>query len=310
MEGSDHDKYLSRISLMMDYLAINGPTHMKVLAEEYGTSERTIRRDIDERLHFFPIEIKRGIVTLEEGFNLDDKSLRENELLITELALNSIKGIDEVVDKTLHTVRAKLSYPLFFSPYNLKAELYEPINMNSELLNKIEDAITNRNVSSIKSNDLTSSIDPYKVVAFDGIWYLFAKDRNDMKIKTYLISNIQEFRASTKVYSTTHVNTDELLENVHTAWFEDGNSFDVTVKVKKEIAHYFELKKHLSSQEIIKKNVDSSIIVKFSVSCDEDVDNLIKAWLPHIEVIKPERFRKKLISELELYVKELKNYTL
>jgi len=70
------------------------------------------------------------------------------------------------------------------------------------------------------------------------------------------------------------------------------------------------LKKHLSSQKILKENSDDSLIVSFSVSSDEDVDNLIKSWLPHIEVMKPERFRKKLISELELYVKELKQISL
>jgi len=46
--------------------------------------------------------------------------------------------------------------------------------------------------------------------------------------------------------------------------------------------------------------------VSFQVSHDEDVDNLIKAWLPHIEVLKPERFRKRLVGELEAYVRELK----
>ena len=306
MAARDHDVFFSRLILMIDHLSQNRSASLADLAQEYGVDERTIRRDVD-RLHFFPIELNKGIVSLEEGFSLGDKTLGENELLIAELALNAIGGIDEVVDKTLHSIRAKLTNPLFFSPYNVKAELYQSIDMDSELLNNIEDAITKRNVSKITSNEITSIIDPYKIVAFDGIWYLLAKDKEDEKIKTYLVSNIQEFRATTNVYSTKYTNVKELLDNVHTAWFEDGNSFDVTVKVKKEIAHYFKLKKHLSSQEIIRENSDGSIVVRFSVSCDEDVDNLIKAWLPHIEVIKPERFRKKLIGELETYIKELKN---
>ena len=63
----------------------------------------------------------------------------------------------------------------------------EAINMDSELLNKIEDAIKKNNISKITSNDITSIIEPYKVVAFDGFWYLLAKDLKDTKIKTYLI---------------------------------------------------------------------------------------------------------------------------
>ena len=54
--------------------------------------------------------------------------------------------------------------------------------------------------------------------------------------------------------------------------------------------------------DVEKENDDGSLIVTLAVSSDEDIDNLIKAWLPHIEVIKPERFKKRLILELEEYV--------
>jgi len=60
-----------------------------------------------------------------------------------------------------------------------------------------------------------------------------------------------------------------------------------------EIVHYFKLKNFLSSQEILEEYDDGSIIVKFDVTSDEDVDNLIKSWLPHIEILEPERLRKK-----------------
>lgn len=176
--------------------------------------------------------------------------------------------------------------------------------MDSELLNKIEDAIIKRNVSYIKSNSIVSKVEPYKVVSFDGFWYLFAKDAKDEKIKTYMISFIEEFRGTKEVYEKKDI--EKLLKNVHTAWFEYGNSFEVTVKVGSEIAHFFKLKNHLSSQKLIKEHNDGSIVVSFEVSHDEDVDNLIKSWLPHIEVIKPQRFRKKLINELENYINKLK----
>ena len=203
-------------------------------------------------------------------------------------------------------MRSKLSNPLFFTPYCIKAEGYEKIDMDSILLNKIENAIEMKNISKLDSNENSSLVEPYKVIAFDGIWYLLAKDIESNKIKTYLISNIEEFRATTQVFNLGEKDIDTILQNVHTAWFEDGNSFTVTLKIKKEIAHFFKLKKHLSSQKITKENKDGSLIVTYDVSCDEDVDNLVKAWLPHIEVLKPLRFRKRLLGELEEYIKGLK----
>jgi len=306
MTDIDHDKMFSRLISMMEILIRDKSTSLKEFAEMYNVNIRTIRRDV-KRLSFFPIELKRGIIYIEESYGLDRPDLNTQELLLTELALSAIHGIDDVTDKRVHSIRAKLTNPLYFTPYNIKAETYEEMNKNSEITNKIEDAITKRNLSKVTSNDIVCVVQPYKVVAFDGIWYLLAKDMADKKIKTFLMSQIQEFNASTKVFSTSYVDIDALLENVHTAWFEDGNSFNVKVKIKKEIAHYFKLKNHLSSQKIIKENSDGSILVTFDVSSDEDVDNLIKSWLPHIEVISPTRFKKRLVSELEEYLKELQN---
>lgn len=306
MEDSKHDKFFSRALLTLKRLSEEGPASVADLAEEYNCDKRTIYRDI-KRLHFFPLELKAGFVSVADGFSLENARLQENELLVAELAFSAIDGIDAKVDRHIQAIRSKLSNPLFFTPYGIKGESYEDINMDSELLNKIEDAIRLRNVSKVTSASIVSTVEPYKVVAFDGFWYLLAKDVKDQKIKTYLVSQINEFRASATVYETSKTNISEVLRNVHTAWFADGNSFEVKIKVKSQIAHYFKLKKHLPTQNILKENGDGSLIVTFDVSSDEDVDNVIKAWLPHIEVIKPDRFRKKIILELEAYVQELKS---
>ena len=306
MKPSQHDKFFARSILLLQELSEHGTKKVNELAEMFGVSKRTIYRDI-ERLHFFPIELEKGegIVRIAEGFTLENPKFQDYDLIVAELAFNSLEGMDEQINKHLNSLRAKILNPLFVSPYNIKSELFEKIDMDSELLNKIEDAIRKKNVAHVSSNENISVVKPYKVVAFDGIWYLLAKDTADNKIKTYLISSIKEFRAIAQVFTDEYVNVDKLLQNVHTAWFVDGNSFEVHVKVSAEIAHFFELKKHLISQKIIKKNDDGSLLLSFEVSHDEDVDNLIKAWLPHIEIIAPKRLRKKLKAELEAYLIQL-----
>ena len=305
MTISQHDKLFARVLLMLQSLKEENKRSVISLAEEFGVDKRTIYRDV-ERLHFFPIELRDGYVYMSEDYDITNPSLVDDELLLTELAFSAIDGIDETTDKKIHAIRAKLTNPLLMNPYKIQAEGYESINMNSELLNKIEDAIKNKNITMLRSNSIDSEIEPYRIVAFDGIWHLFARDRKDMKIKTYLIANIKEFKASLKCHNSDMKSVNKILDNVNTAWFEDGNSFSVKVKIKAEIANYFKLKKHLKSQEIQKENKDGSLIVTFQVSSDEDVDNLIKAWLPHIEIISPLRLRQRIVGELELYLKELK----
>ncbi len=305
MAQSQHDKLFARALLMLQSLKEESKRSVISLAEEFGVDKRTIYRDV-ERLHFFPIELVDGYVCLSEDYDVTAPSLVDDELLLTELAFSAIAGIDEGTDKKIHGIRAKLTHPLFFNPYKIQPEGFEAIDTNSEILNKIEDAIEQKNISKLMLNAKTIEVEPYRVVAFDGIWYLFAKDMDDAKIKTYLISRIEEFRASTKTFKYDKERINTILAGVHTAWFEDGNSFSVKVKIKKEIAHYFKLKKFLHSQEIKEEQKDGSLIVTFRVSSDEDVDNLIKAWLPHIEVVSPLRFRQRIATELEQYLKELK----
>ena len=83
-------------------------------------------------------------------------------------------------------------------------------------------------------------------------------------------------------------------------------NFEVTVKVGPKIAEFFRLRKHLSSQEILEEFEDGSLLISFDVSTDEDVDNLIKSWLPDIEVVTPQRFRNRIAKELEMYLSTLK----
>jgi predicted DNA-binding transcriptional regulator YafY len=279
--------------------------HIDELVEEFGVNRRTIYRDI-KRLDFFPLELQNGYIVVPDGFSIEHSNLDEDELLVTELAFNSIDGMDEKVRKKVDAIRAKLSTPLFFTPYGVKAQEFEHIDMDSTLLNTIEDAIAKRNVATVKNkNGILSVVEPYKVMAFDGFWYLLAKDRADGKVKTYLVASIESFRVSLERYTTSEIDIDKVLENVHTAWFEDGNSFEVEVEVASEIAHFFRLKKHLSSQKIVQEYQDGTLIVTFEVSSDEDVDNLIKAWIPHMKILKPLRLKEKIKQDIALYLQSL-----
>ena len=128
--------------------------------------------------------------------------------------------------------------------------------------------------------------------------------KNEKRVNTLWNCNIKNVNYSAKTFLA-NKSIDKILSNVHTAWFEDGVQFEVKIKVLKPIAHYFKKKKHLVSQQILKENADGSIDISFQVSSDEDIDNLIKAWLPHIIVLSPMRIKNKISLELKEYLKQL-----
>ena len=127
------------------------------------------------------------------------------------------------------------------------------------------------------------------------------KDEIDNKIKSFLLSDIKNIKFSNQKFSLDKP-INEILSNVHSAWFEDGCNFKVTILVHKVVAFYFKKKKIVPTQENLKELENGDLIISFSVSHYEDIDNLIKAWLPHIEIIDPIDYKEQITTELQNYL--------
>ena len=300
-----YDTTVTRLILILTKLDNGERLTQSELAKEFGVSLRTVQRDLN-RLSYFPIEKNRdGTLQFIEGFSLKRTSFEEMEMLLMYLSLSLVVDISPKFSKSAHSLVSKLLVPNFSTPYLIKHDPYESIDMDSSQMNEIEFAINNKRIIHIKMHDSSHKVEPYKIVSFDEIWYLFAKELNTEKIKTFFISDITHIETTQKTF-TLHRSVDSILENVHTACFEDGVQFDVKIKVMQPIAHFFKRKKHLASQETIEEYDDGSMLISFKVSAYEEVDNLIKSWLPHVEVISPAHLQDKIVDELEEYIKPYK----
>lgn len=67
---------------------------------------------------------------------------------------------------------------------------------------------------------------------------------------------------------------------------------DIVLLIPKKQARYFQLKKFLPSQEIIKEHNNGSIEIKYKVTTQNEVIGLLKQWIPYIKVIKPKSLKK------------------
>ncbi|MFK2823669.1 helix-turn-helix transcriptional regulator [Arcobacter sp. YIC-80] len=297
------DTVLRRLMLILQKLSDNELPTRKDLEKEFNVTAKTIQRDIYQRLSYFPIEkTSLGQYKFIEGFTLNKTTLKEDEMLFVYLSLSQIKDINENFEKITYDIFSKLLTPRYSSPYYIKPNSFQEIDMDSSLLNRLEKAIELNNMVELKLQNRVFIIEPYKVVSFDGIWYLFGKDTKDEKIRTVFIHEIKELYIQKCKYKLDKP-IDEILDNVHSAWFEDGNTMEVKVKVLPKAAFNFKLKKLLPSQEILKEYDDKSLLVKFTVSTQEDIDNIIKAWLPDIQIIEPQSYKEKFIKELQQYLK-------
>lgn len=305
MAIKDYDKILSRLMQILAKLSNGELPTMQELGEEFNVSLKTIQRDIYQRLMLFPIEKDPlGRLKFMEGFNLGKSRLSSDEIITMSLSLDMIKDAGSEFNESARHLFAKLLHPSFFNPYYIKPPQYESIDMDSPLMNRIESAIAGKEKSRMTYSGADVEVEPYKITNIEGIWYLLGCDPVQGKISTFLLSNISDFRSENVTFVPRH-DIERLLPRIQSAFFDSGRSFEVEVKVHAKVADYFRLKDHLPSQKIVKEYDDGAVGISYMVTHEEDVDNLIKAWLPDIEVVKPAFFREKIGRELQEYIKRL-----
>ncbi len=303
--AKDYDKILTRLIGILSKLSNDERYNTKELAIEYGVSVRSIQKDIKERLINFPIvKDNDGKFIFEYGFTLNKSLLTSDEMMLVSLALSQFEEVSDF-NKLTSSALKKLLNPTNFNPYYVKQDDLENIDIDSQMIGELEEAIKLQNHILIQGVRGDIEVEPYKIVAYDGIWYLVAKDEVDQKTKTFMIHRIQKIKTLQNKHKVSQKQVEELLDKTHSAWFEEGNCYEVTIKVFQNIAHLFLQRDFLQSQEILEELEDGSLIVSFDISHDEDIDNIIKAWLPDIEVIAPIRYRDKLKKELEDYLKRI-----
>jgi len=306
MAKKDYDKTLRRLTQILSKLSYDEKPNTQELADEFNVTVRTIQKDIRDNLTDFPIiRDSNHRLMFHDGFSLNRTILNNDEMMFLKIALSQfddVRNIELIKDRIFQ----KLSSKNFYNPYFIKQDDIEDLDIDSPFIERLEKQIHNQEILKAQLSSRTTEIEAYKIVNFDGFWYLFAKDLSDNKIKTFKLSEIQKLSSTQKYYKISAKGIENLLNKANSAFYSDGNSFEVIIKVYKEIAIYFKSKDFLESQKILEEYEDGSLKISFEVSHDEDIDNIIKAWLPHVEVLEPKRFRDKLINELESYITKVK----
>lgn len=304
MASKDYDKILLRLVSILEKLNYKEYPTVKDLAKEFKVSQRTIQRDF-QRLERFPImKNENGKYQFDDGFSFDRCNLSIEEMMTISLSLNIIKEAGSKFNESALYLFTKLLKPSYPSPYYIKPPSYEVIDMENSIIKNIERAISENKKVIISYKEKEVKIEPYKITNIDGLWFLLAYFLEEEKTKTFLLSDIKDVKAISSKFKA-KINVDDLLPSIHSGFFDDEKTFEVVIKVKPNIANYFKLKALLPSQKILKEYEDGSLKLSYEVSHEEDIDNLVKSWLPDIVVLEPVEYRDKVKKELLEYLEKL-----
>jgi predicted DNA-binding transcriptional regulator YafY len=248
---------------------------------------------------------RRGRHWVEFDTPVEELHLDTEKKIYLKLALEATEKMSDLSDPK-EEIASELGLERVASPYYIKSEEFEEIDTDDELIRDLALAIREDHPVGFVYEEERFYVDPLRLVIFDGIWYLYGYDKEeveDNRWKTWLLSGIAELEIE---YSRRHDIPDEKaqedLEEAPSPHFVPDRRVRVLLRVAEEAAELFTLKEHLPDQKILDREEDGSLRVEATVSVYEDLEREVKAWLPHIEILEPADYRERLIDELREYL--------
>jgi predicted DNA-binding transcriptional regulator YafY len=296
----DYDKALFRYTQIIAKLYGGAKLSNVELAEEFQVSTKTIQRDFAKLVIMFPIFQEKKLWQLESGFEFKENLSLEDQLTL-KLLQQASKSFDvsfsKRADKLLSRIDEQINSPIY-----TKIEM-EDISHKLNEFSTIEQAINSKNKIDITySMDYYSYdtvVDPYKIVNFEGFWYLIAKRKGSLR--RYYLQNIfdvvmleDRFRISK--------NVEDLISNAINIWFDESESFEIELLIDVSIAKYFMRKPISKSQRLKEFDDDGNMIVTLDITNEKEIIPIVKYWLPNITVLKPVELNDTIKDEIKKFL--------
>jgi predicted DNA-binding transcriptional regulator YafY len=290
--AKEHDTLATRLSLILTKLNNGERFTIEELSEEFNVGKRTLQRDIKERLSYLPIKKDGTYYFLEEYYlgklNFNDiknfAALSGIKHLFPSLEENFLKSVlDDVVK----------------SAYLIKGHNYIDTSSMKELFKTLEAAILGRKQVNFTYKAKQRTVEPYKLLNNKGIWYLAGVE--DGKLKTFSLIKISKCDISDVSfgYKDEIIQTLEKEDNI---WFS-SEQFEVILKIDKEVAGYFQRRKIIPNQLIVKELEDGGVLVSTMVGHFNQILPIVRYWIPNVTIVSPEGLQGQLEDGLREYLK-------
>lgn len=280
----DYDKILTRLTIILQRLYEGDSLSVAELAEEFNVSTKTIQRDFNERLIRFPVEKQGRKWRMQSGYKLTKERTPE-ETLVIEMLENIAQSIGAGFGTKAKHLFSKLQNHTK-NPIHSKT-IIEDLSDNLELFHQLEEAIGNYSIIMFNYNKKLRHVKPYKIVSFEGYWYLYGEELLEKKLKTYYFKDISHFKLTDEHFQPQN-HAYRILDRAINAWFEPNKEpFEVVINASPAIAKYFHRRPLSNTQRIEKIYEDESMDIALLVTSDREILHEIKKWMPDLIIISP-----------------------
>ena len=178
----NYDKALFRYTQIIAKLYSGAKLSNVELSKEFQVSTKTIQRDFAKLVSMFPIFQDKKLWQLEKDFEFKENLSIEDDItlkLLSQVSKSFDKSFAKRADKLLSRIDDNINSPIY-----TKVEL-EDISHKLYEFAQIEKAINSNHKIEITYNlddySYETVVNPYKIVNFEGFWYLIAKRKNNLR---------------------------------------------------------------------------------------------------------------------------------
>ena len=281
----------------------NGETlSITEVAREFGEINKTLQRDFKKLM-----EGNYGIIRADDG----KRFVLSKKQITSKSADTAVKMLDSLLSDMGGKLHAKVQPVLHKIQRHIESPFYtridvEDISDTMDLIEDLEYAISKQKMITFeykrwwKPNEIKThaEVKPYKIVIFNGFWYLIAQKRDFiMHLHLKSINNL-------KILDKTFKLEDKIigrLEKAHNIYFDSSKEpFEVVFLLDHNAIVYFE-RKPLNGQ-FLKKNVDGTAELTISATNKEEIFPILKTWLPQIKVIEPPELQEEFENSIKAYL--------
>lgn len=295
-------KKLVRLGRMLRVFMEQGKVSSSALSEILQTTVRTIQRDIlFLKAAGFPVkETARGMYALDKSLLKHFEVFDDTELALVVALKNLVFQLGQPFQNAADGLFNRLYDVVMAEPVFVKID--ESVPLDSRLLSRIVNAICMKKQGRFQYTVFSPYeviVEPYKVVYFDGFWYLVGRDIHDGELKRYALDKIKDFKATKTCFKCIPAMLDSDLKNSANVWFAGERTMEILILVDQSCADYFKRRKIFPTQEIREEKSEGSLIVSFLVGNYGEIRNILKAWLPNVKILTPEELKQDFIADMK-----------
>ena len=282
-----------------------------------GISTRTIQRDIelmrgDKLGYFAPIIVKeKKYYTYEDpNYSITQLPLSKRDVEELNSAMDIIKhygcfqsmsGQEDILARMQDQIECQEDHKqVVYLETNTKLKGLHFLGALYELI-RHKEAITVQYQSFKSRSQTTFRLSPYILKEFNNRWFLLAHSHKKKDIITIALDRIVS------------ISKNEQEQYVENTFFEPEKYFGemvgvtrelnskpelVTIWVNAETAPYVLTKPMHSSQQLVKRNPDASIVITLNVILNLELERLILGYGRHMEVLAPSSLRKRIAAAI------------